>query len=263
MSQEPETSDLNSIHISPSSIAKPSGTRRPSKSIQPSEPSRTGSTSCPLYRCRHHQSPPVSRAQSRERSPPNSNATTALPRTSQPHSLLPPLPTHPYSLQHFHSLPWYTDLLTLLVLETLMVCAFILALLNAFGSFLGISWILRSRLFLVWILGMIPLSAAALLGSWWIAALSVRVWRRVRGKERRIGGEKEPEIREEVGEPLGEETPSGGFTQGEEEKKSNKWMPEQILYWALRLFLISGWVVFTFFMSFEISGPKALLFDAR
>ncbi|KAF2271493.1 ArfGap-domain-containing protein [Westerdykella ornata] len=78
------------------------------------------------------------------------------------------LPQYPYG--SFPSYAWYEDLILLLILQILLVAAFALYFLTLLQNFLGISQLLRSRLFLIWIFGMIPLGSLIHLSVWYMAA---------------------------------------------------------------------------------------------
>ncbi|KAF2261574.1 hypothetical protein CC78DRAFT_583579 [Lojkania enalia] len=145
----------------------------------------------------------------------------------------PELPKYPYA--HFIAYPWYKDQIFLLVLQILIVAALALYLLNAVSNFLGLSFFLRNRLFLIWILGMLPLGMFLHLVFWYVACWIVH-WA---GIEEWL---------------LKNRTESSG-----------EWLPRwrritlgKTVYWCLRMLLIAGILLFTFFTSVELAGPLSL-----
>ncbi|KAH7120800.1 hypothetical protein B0J11DRAFT_438088 [Dendryphion nanum] len=90
---------------------------------------------------------------------------------------------HPHSCSHeiiplfpyptFANYDWYHDHLLLLFLQILVVAAFALFLLNYVSNFLGLSVFIRNKLFIVWILGIIPAASLLHLTWWYVAALVV------------------------------------------------------------------------------------------
>ncbi|KAI4707218.1 hypothetical protein J4E89_008157 [Alternaria sp. Ai002NY15] len=81
------------------------------------------------------------------------------------------LPRYPYDSFSSHS--WYHDHLILLVSQVIMVGAVALFFLTRLADILGISSILRSRLFVIWILAILPLASFIHLATWYLAALIV------------------------------------------------------------------------------------------
>ncbi|KAE8845241.1 hypothetical protein PTNB85_03506 [Pyrenophora teres f. teres] len=142
------------------------------------------------------------------------------------------LPPYPYL--NFSSHSWYRDHLALLMFQILMAATTALYFLTSLGDVLGISSILRSRLFVIWGLGFIPLASLLHLTIWYLGALVVGTW------------------------------PGPGATNwlmgnGERwRKKSKKSMLGRTVFWTCRIGLILGLLLFTFFMSMEIAGPQAL-----
>ncbi|KAJ4362968.1 ADP-ribosylation factor GTPase activating protein, ER-Golgi transport [Neocucurbitaria cava] len=145
------------------------------------------------------------------------------------------LPRYPFD--HFTSHTWYRDHILLLLCQILLVTGFALWVLTALANVFGISAILRNRLFLIWILAMVPLASMLHLVLWYIAALIVCRWE---GAERWLKGE---------GKSVSTTTWGAwwrNITVG------------KVVYWILRLGLVGGCLMFTFFLSLEISGPDAL-----
>ncbi|KAI4673701.1 uncharacterized protein J4E88_008758 [Alternaria novae-zelandiae] len=81
------------------------------------------------------------------------------------------LPTYPY--ENFASHDWYHDHLILLVSQIIMVSTVALFFLTRLADIFGISSILRSRLFVIWILAILPLASFIHLAAWYLAALVV------------------------------------------------------------------------------------------
>lgn len=113
----------------------------------------------------------------------------------QSHALLAHVPRHPYpDLFAYH---WYRDLVYVLVCQVLMIGCFILWVQGAIVSILGISYILRSRLFLIWIFGLLPLSCLVHLAAWYLAGCIVtkvdcaeKWWSEIVRHDRMAGEEK-------------------------------------------------------------------------
>jgi hypothetical protein len=149
---------------------------------------------------------------------PRSTSYNDIPPTRTPFVHLPP---YPYPIFTAHS--WYTDHILLLLCQIIMVTTMALYVLTKMADIFGISSILRSRLFLIWGLAMIPLGSFIHLAVWYVAACIVQGW------------------------------PS-----------AERWLMEtgnmvgKVVYWTLRLGLVAGCLMFTFFVSLELAGPKSL-----
>ncbi|KAI4657181.1 uncharacterized protein J4E79_007797 [Alternaria viburni] len=113
-------------------------------------------------------------------SPPGTAATQEMedPSAVDPDPFVPQncnrlvnLPTYPY--ESFASHDWYHDHLVLLVSQIIMVSTVALFFLTRLADILGISSILRSRLFVIWILAILPLASFIHLAAWYLAALVV------------------------------------------------------------------------------------------
>ncbi|KAH7070960.1 hypothetical protein FB567DRAFT_455484 [Paraphoma chrysanthemicola] len=148
----------------------------------------------------------------------------------------PALPQYPYS--NFTSYPWYNDQIFLLLCQTLMVTAFSLWVLTELANIMGISAILRNRLFLIWVLGLVPLNSLVHLSFWYGAASIVVRWP---GCEDWLKGE--GEYKKVV---IGEE------------KWWKPWTAGQVVYWGLRFGLVAGCLMFTFFGSLDAASPYPL-----
>ncbi|KAF2714203.1 ArfGap-domain-containing protein [Pleomassaria siparia CBS 279.74] len=136
--------ELSSIHIRDSN--------------QESIPNPRNSTSCSIPRCIRHPS------LHHPRSPSTSQVSILPPPTS---SKAPKLPQHPY--HSFACYPWYLDHILLLLLQLLSVTVFALFLLNVLSNLFGISTILQNRLFLIWVLGMVPATSLLHFAFWYVA----------------------------------------------------------------------------------------------
>ncbi|KAF2113284.1 hypothetical protein BDV96DRAFT_601462 [Lophiotrema nucula] len=134
-------------------------------------------TTWDIPRCDHHSS--LRQAPSKV----GTNAAPPLPPRSSRRissffedspklSSSPQLPSYPY--HPFNAYPWYKDAILLLFLQILMIAAFAPYLLNRVSDFLGISVFLRNRLFLIWVLGVIPWASLLHLTFWYLAAWIVR-----------------------------------------------------------------------------------------
>ncbi|CAO2652751.1 Nn.00g021620.m01.CDS01 [Neocucurbitaria sp. VM-36] len=190
-------------------------------------------TSCSATPRKHHPSLHQARTCSMFN---NALGTDTLETTSQcsaSDAALVFVPRHPY--RHFTSHAWYCDHILLLLCQILMVTAFALWVLTAQANVFGISAILRNRLFLVWILAIVPLASMIHLGFWYIAALILCRWR---GIEMWLKGEGKPASTEDAWWRR--------VTVGE------------MVYWTLRMGLVCGCLMFTLFLSLEIGGPNAL-----
>ncbi|OAL47847.1 ArfGap-domain-containing protein [Pyrenochaeta sp. DS3sAY3a] len=115
------------------------------------------------------------------------NGTPSITSGHKPRQPLVLLVRHPYP--RFTSFPWYRDHIFLLFCQILMIAGFVLWLLTDLSNIFGISTILRSRIFLIWV-GMIPLVALTHLTAWYVAALVVGRWK---GAEAWLKGEAKAE----------------------------------------------------------------------
>jgi hypothetical protein len=143
------------------------------------------------------------------------------------------LPNYPYA--NFTHYPWYNDQILLLLCQTLQLVGFSLFVLAELANILGISAILRNRLFLLWVFAMIPLASLVHLAAWYVAASAVVHWR---GCEKWLKGT------------------------GRDVDRNSRWWRRvtlgQSVYWGLRMGLVLGCVMFTLFMSLEVAGPDPL-----
>ncbi|KAF2824453.1 hypothetical protein CC86DRAFT_296718 [Ophiobolus disseminans] len=149
------------------------------------------------------------------------NTDPILPLSEPPtqtHSLLP---RFPYSNPASH--PWYCDLVFLLLCQTLMLTAFSLWVLTELASIMGISAILRNRLFLIWVFGVVPLTSLIHLGFWYVAALVLGRWRHVEQWLKRGAGK-----------------------------------AGQVAYWTARMGLVATCLMATFWGSLEAASPYPL-----
>ncbi|KAI4639451.1 hypothetical protein J4E93_009279 [Alternaria ventricosa] len=137
------------------------------------------------------------------------------------------LPTYPY--ENFASHDWYHDHLVLLVSQIIMVSTVALFFLTRLADIFGISSILRSRLFVIWILAILPLASFIHLAAWYFAALVVGKW-------------------PDVGRRLSREN----------EERRDQSRRGQVVHWIWRAGLIAGCLLFTFFVSLESAGPNSL-----
>ncbi|KAH7062874.1 hypothetical protein BKA63DRAFT_587235 [Paraphoma chrysanthemicola] len=205
------------------------------------------STSCSITRCDHDNSVHFAQAHStfhaynpdfdslrQDSENPSQLPISASTRPLKRRGLA--LPQYPYS--NFTSYPWYNDQIFLLLCQTLMVTAFSLWVLTELANIMGISAILRNRLFLIWVLGMVPLTSLLHLTFWYAAASIVIRWP---GCEDWLKGE--GEYKKAV---IGEE------------KWWKPWTAGQVLYWGLRFGLVAGCLMFTFFGSLEAASPYPL-----
>ncbi|KAI4609379.1 hypothetical protein J4E80_008629 [Alternaria sp. BMP 0032] len=137
------------------------------------------------------------------------------------------LPTFPY--ENFASHDWYHDHLVLLVSQIIMVSTVALFFLTRLADIFGISSILRSRLFVIWVLAVLPLASFIHLAAWYFAALVVGKWP---GAGRRLSRENE--------------------------ERKDQTRRGHVMYWIWRTGLIAGCLLFTFFVSLESAGPNSL-----
>lgn len=198
------------------------------------------STSCSITSCNHHPSLTLAPRRSivdkpepditSHLSPSDTTPSTPVPRTA-----LVQLPTHPYDGFRGHS--WYHDQIFLLLLQIFLLTAFSLWILTELANVFGISALLRNRVFLIWVLGVIPVASFIHLSAWYAAALAVGRWR-----------------------GLGEWLHGKGRFRCE----GNRWWKRvtvgKVVYWVLRMGVVAGCIVFTFFVSLELAGPNALEF---
>ena len=152
-------------------------------------------TSCCITRYNHHQ---LSRAGSLilVDCSPTLQATIIPPRDPRPcfslsstrESIFPSLPRHPYPSFFVHR--WYRDHIYLIVCQILLLGCIILWFESELFSILSISYLLRNRLFLIWIFGFIPVSCVVHLAAWYVVASLVHKidgaedWLNVRGRWR-------------------------------------------------------------------------------
>ncbi|KAF1998801.1 hypothetical protein P154DRAFT_438573 [Amniculicola lignicola CBS 123094] len=165
------------------------------------------------------------------------------PISKPPTKVSPHLPSY---YQSFSGEPWYHDQILLVYLQLLLVVAFALYLLNALSNFLGLSFFIRNRLFLTWILAMIPAGSVVHLLFWYVAACVVN----------RIGAEQWLKEKRQCGGGGQEGDGDGGTRKGA--WRTLRW--GTVVYWFLRMFLVVACVMFTFWLSFDIAGPNALVF---
>lgn len=157
---------------------------------------------------------------------------------------LPSLPQHPYV--RFTQYTWYCDHVFLLLCQASMLAAFVLYCLTNFGDFLGLSALMRSRLFLAWILGMAPLSCFFHLAFWYIAAWTVKIWHL----------ETWLFPTENVSDSASSETSAQSNV-----RFIKRWKSVNLghaVCWILRMGLIGGLLMFTLFVSSEVAGPDPL-----
>lgn len=149
---------------------------------------------------------------------------------------LPRLPQYPYP--HFIGHAWYKDHIFLLLLQTCTVVGFFLILLSHVGDVFGISTLLRSRLFLICILGVMPLASLLHLSVWYLAAWTAKAC----GIDQWLQG---PRV-------------------GNDRAPSRKWWQPisfgRAVFWVLRMLLLVVLVVATVFSSSELAGPEDLDF---
>jgi hypothetical protein len=148
----------------------------------------------------------------------------------------PALPQYPY--RSFAGYAWYKDHIFLLILQILMVTCFILFLLTQLSNFLGLSLFLRSRLFVGWMLGIIPAALLLHLAFWYIAAWTA--------KALGVDGWLMDDGRQSTDDGLETRWAKGYSRTG------------YTVYWLLRMGLVCGLLVFTFFISVEVAGPDPL-----
>ncbi|OAG01367.1 uncharacterized protein CC84DRAFT_1220884 [Paraphaeosphaeria sporulosa] len=202
-------------------------------------------TSDGITRCNRRQPPPNTlcgnatppdenrTAPAKESSPPDSESQTSpcLP----PKAVLACVPRHPYP--HLFAYHWYRDHVYLLVCQLLMIGCVILWFQGVIVSILGISYILRSRLFLIWLFGFIPLSSLVHLVAWYLAGCVVN---RIDGAEEWLYG-----------------TGRYGCAGGE---RSRRWWRRmtrgRCVYYLLVTFLKGGLLTMTFLGSAVIAGPQ-------
>lgn len=230
------------------------------------------STACSIRRCNHHPSvcpPPESSIATSSEShaqsavdhldgapPPNERS---IPQNLDPgesfHSKLPNLPRHPYP--SFAGIPWYNDLVLLLIGELLWLGIFGLVLLRRMNNVLGLSVLLRNRLFLIWVFGFIPVTVFVQLSFWYIAACLVKASKRKdKSKEQR-------EV-EATAAHLAKVAKLEKWPVGKKQVdaiRTSAWGRFKwslFCYWVARMLLVSGCLHFTFFVSVEVAGPTAI-----
>lgn len=131
-------------------------------------PASCTSTSFSIARCDHHR--PSTQSHIAEECL-EENENSADPNLS-PKPWFYPLPRYPF--HSFFDYHWYRDHIYLIVCQCLMVGCVILWVQSEIVSILGISYILRSRLFLIWIFATIPLASLIHLALWYLAASVVQ-----------------------------------------------------------------------------------------
>jgi hypothetical protein len=245
-----EPANLSSIHIQ-----MVDGMDREKQKCSDSQPS----TSCNIARCSHHPSlTPICTSPNTPCTysisgsdtgvspdgnpplvPPRSSIHSTSPISTSHHtSSRPRLPGHPY--HPFRDCPWYNDHILLLISQVLMIASFALFLLTQLSSFLGLSIFLRNRLFLLWILGIIPAASLSHLTIWYLAAWFVKALDGEDWLKRKIQSADEAET-------------TLGFW------KAIRF--GNVVYWSLRMSLIAGLLVCSFFVSVESAGPHPLMFN--
>ncbi|KAF1913336.1 hypothetical protein BDU57DRAFT_504437 [Ampelomyces quisqualis] len=172
------------------------------------------STPCSIAQCNHHSSLRIAHTR---------NEPAFGTRHLQ-------LPQYPYD--NFTAYPWYNDQILLLLCQILMLTGFSLYVLAELANIMGISAILRNRLFLLWVFAIIPLTSLIHLAIWYAAALMVVRWP---GAEEWLTG------KENCLDDCG-----------------RKWAIGRIVYWTLRMILVAGCLMFTFFASLEAASPTPL-----
>lgn len=106
------------------------------------------------------------------------------------------------------------------------------------ANILGINAILRNRLFLLWVSGLLPVALLIPLALWYLAALIVVRWpgdkECLKGKHRQVN-----------------------IACGTE-KWWKRWTVGKVVYWTLRMGLVAGCLMFTLFVSLEAASPDPL-----
>lgn len=136
-------------------------------------------------------------------------------------------PRYPYD--DFTESAWYHDHITLLLGQILMLASFILWLFTNIASVAGLSSLIRNRVFVIWVLGIIPLASWIHLATWLLASYIVR---------------RRPSI---------EDWFKGKGKYEQAASNEAKWWHRitlgKVSYWFLRMFLISFCLMFTFWVS--------------
>ncbi|KAF2443262.1 hypothetical protein P171DRAFT_445743 [Karstenula rhodostoma CBS 690.94] len=205
-------------------------------------------TSGGISRCNYHQPSPdtnpsrlggtnttvddYSTPSVKQTSPPDPESQHAP--SVPPTTLLAPLPRHPYP--HLFAYHWYRDHVYLLVCQLVMIGCVILWVQDALVSILGISYILRNRLFLIWAFGFLPLSSVVHLAVWYLAA---NVVRRIDGAEEWLDG-----------------TGRYGCTDGEGRRWCGGLTRGRCVYYLLVFSLKGGLLTMTLLGSAVIAGPQ-------
>jgi hypothetical protein len=227
--RSPYPTDLSSIHIG--------------EAQQDAIPNPRNSTFCDIIRCNHRTSLyPVESCICSV----SSSSVSSLPlpphsTQSKSKSSWPQIPQHPYGT--FTRYPWYRDHVLILLFQRLTVTAFALYLLNELSNFLGISALLRNRLFLIRILGVIPMASLLHLTVWYLAGwlvnkLDCEKWLKGHASDKEGGRGKETVV----------------DTRNLHTWNRGGWKEVTTglaVYWILRMGWIVGLVIFTFFVSIE------------
>ncbi|KAF1948470.1 hypothetical protein CC80DRAFT_599554 [Byssothecium circinans] len=168
--------------------------------------------------------PPITpRSPFRPPNPTSRSQTPNLPSTQRSRSFFPPLPHHPY--HSFVSYSWYRDHLSLQICQLIMLGIFILSIQDLAINVLGVSALLRSRVFLIWIFAMVPFSSLLHLAFWYLGATvllhypRLNDWLHGRGRFSYMGERKQWILRITAGE----------------------WV-----FWVIRFLLKGGLMVLTF-----------------
>lgn len=205
------------------------------------------STWCSINRCPHHQpSTTPSRSGSTTLASRSSATEPPSPLSPRPpqNPFLPPLPLHPY--ESFFPHRWYRDHIQLLVCQIFMLGCVILWFESQVLSILGIAYIIRSRLFVIWVFGFIPVVSVLHLAAWYLGAMIVH---RIDGAEEWLNGQ--GPNRHGAGEGL----------EGEERWWWKRVSMGECVYWVVRVALKAGCLMVTFFASGAITGPHELDFN--
>ncbi|PVI04517.1 hypothetical protein DM02DRAFT_586190 [Periconia macrospinosa] len=170
----------------------------------------------------------------------NIRISKSVPISSHRHySSLPQLPRYPYP--SFASHVWYIDHICLQIWQVIMLATYVLIIQDITINVLGVSFLLRSRIFLLWVFACIPLTSLLHLAFWYAAASIVM---HIPGTEDWLNG-------------------SGPFRY-KGDKKFWLWRVTkgQWMAWGLRTGLKIGLLLFTFLVSQELAGPMRLEFDS-
>ncbi|KAF2748856.1 hypothetical protein M011DRAFT_476226 [Sporormia fimetaria CBS 119925] len=163
-----------------------------------------------------------------------------------------PLPEYPYA--PFTRYPWYNDQIVLLILQIVQLAVFHLYLLALVGNFLGLSVFVHNRLFLIWTFAVIPAASLLHLSIWYIAAwissaFDIKRW---------LSGRKYDNEPKKIPLQDVEDRQRERFA---EMQQSEAAKTARMIYLILRMALVAGLLVFTFFASVEFAGPNEIDFD--